>query len=113
MATVEPLRPFASEDVDNAAADELYAAPASPTTLKDRGIVRFTNVSAVAVTVNCWVVPAAGTEGDDNAVLKGYSVAANSYHDIAVEVPAGAKLSVQAGAATSITAHPLNWFRYQ
>lgn len=113
MATVEPLRPFASEDVDNAAADELYTAPTTPTTLKDRGIVRFTNVSAGAVTVNCWVVPAAGSEADSNAVLKGYSVAANSYIDIAVEVPAGAKLSAQSGAATSITVHPLNFFRYQ
>lgn len=113
MATVEPLRPFASEQLDNVAEDELYTAPATPTTLKDRGIVRFSNTTGAAVTVDCWIVPSGGSAGDDNALLKGYSIAANSYHDVAVEVPAGGKLSAQASAATSITAHPLNWFRYQ
>lgn len=85
----------------------LYTVPSSPsTTLVRNGRIRLTNTTAGAVTATIYAVPAAGSEADSNAIIKAYSIAANSYLDIDLPVmKAGDILKGLAGAATSITAH--------
>jgi hypothetical protein len=83
------------------------AIPSTPTSsLLRGGRVRFTNTSAVAVTVTAYAVPSGGAAADGNAIIKAKSIAANDYLDIDLPaMKAGDFLQALASAATSITAH--------
>lgn len=71
--------------------------------------VRFTNVTSGAVTVTAYAVPSGGSAADSNAILKGYSIAANAYLDIDLPVmTAGDFLQALASAGTSITIHAIS-----
>lgn len=85
----------------------LYDVASSPTSLRLKGaVLRFTNITAAPVTVTCYAVPASGTAGDTNAVVKEKSVAANDYLDVEIPVlKAGDSIEALASAGTSITAH--------
>lgn len=85
-----------------------YTVPSPSTALLKGGVLRCSNVTAGAITVTIHGVPKAGSAGDDNAVVKGYSVPANDYRDI--EVPTlkeGDFIQALASAGTSITLHAL------
>lgn len=103
---------FAPQQVDNAAADTLYAVPATPAqNILRNGRVRFANTTGGAVTIKAWAVPSGGAVGDDNVCLPTVSIGANSYLDLDVPVlAAGGTLQAQAGAASSITASCLDGF---
>lgn len=103
---------FAAKLVNNAAADTLFTVPATPTaSILRNGRVRFNNVTAGAVTIKAWAVPAAGAAADANVILPTVSIAANSYIDLDVStMAAGAFLQAQAGAASSINAHHIDGF---
>lgn len=85
----------------------LFTVPVLPaSTLMRGGRVRFTNTSAVAVTVTAYAVPPAGPAAAGNAFVSGKTIAANDYLDVDVPVmPAGSFLQALAGAATSVTVH--------
>lgn len=68
------------------------------------GVIRFANVSALAVTISAYI----GTATDAHAFVKGKSIAANDYLDVAVPRMTVTQLvTAIAGAATSITASQL------
>ena len=98
--------------VDNAAAETLYTVPATPSTsLLRNARVRFSNVTAGAVTIKAWAVPVSGSATDTNVILPTYSVAANSFLDVDVPLlKAGDFLQAQAGAASSINAQLIDGF---
>lgn len=112
--TISRSRLFAPEIIDNAAADELFTVPSTPATLLlINGRLRFINYSAAAVTIKAWAVPSGGSEGDDNIMLDTTSIAAHGFLDVDIpQLAAGGKVSAQAGAATSITAQPLDGAYY-
>ncbi len=87
-----------------------YTVPATPTSSTlINGMVRFTNVTAGAVTVTAYAVQAAGTADDSNAFMKAESLGANSHIDVPVPMlGAGGFLQALAGAGTSITISALN-----
>src|SRR3990167_3276470 len=103
---------FAAKLVNNAAVDTLFTVGASPTTnVLRNGRVRFANVTAGAVTIKAWAVPAAGAAADANVCLPTLSIAANSYIDLDLPyVVAGGFVQAQAGAASSITALQIDGF---
>jgi len=114
MATITRQQLFAAEDVDNAAPDVLFTVPSTPTSmLLINGRVRFANHTAGAVTITAWAVPASGSPANDNIALPQTSIGANSYLDVDVpQLGAGGTFQAQAGAATSITAQPLDGAYY-
>lgn len=87
-----------------------FTVAATPTTNLLRGArIRLTNTTAGAVSVDVHAVPVSGAAGDSNAVLKGFSIAANSYQDIDLpEMKAGDFMQALAGAAASISIHCLD-----
>jgi hypothetical protein len=103
---------FAAKLVDNAAVDTLFTVGASPTSnLLRNGRIRFANVTAGAVTIKAWAVPAAGAAADANVLLPTLSIAANSFFDVDVPiVAAGGFVQAQAGAASSINASHVDGF---
>lgn len=89
------------------AAGTLYTAPAN--TVMAGGQIHLLNTSTGAVTVTVYAVPAGGTAGDGNAVIKGRSLAAGDYLLLDIPVLAsGDFLQALASAATSITASCIN-----
>ena len=98
--------------VDNAAAETLYTVPATPsTTLLRNARVRFSNVTAGAVTIKAWSVPLAGSASDTNVCLPTLSVGANAYVDLDIPLmKAGDFIQAQAGAASSITSAIIDGF---
>jgi len=103
---------FASKLVNNAAPDTLFTIAASPASnLLRNGRVRFANVTAGAVTIKAWAVPAAGAAADANVVLPTLSLAANSYVDLDLPlVGPGGFVQAQAGAVSSIAACSIDGF---
>lgn len=114
MPSITREQLFAAEDVDNAAPDVLFTVPSTPTNmLLINGRVRFSNHTAGAVTITAWAVPSGGAAGNDNVALPTTSVGANSYLDLDIpQIGAGGTFEAQAGAATSITAQPLDGAYY-
>lgn len=106
MAAIDYTKLFEPAALTTSAV-EYYAVPTGKT-LRN-GMVRLTNVTAGAVTADVHAVPASGLVGDDNAVIKGYSINANSYIDVELPImKAGDEIHALAGAATSITMHYLD-----
>lgn len=103
---------FAAKLVDNAAVDTLFTVGASPTTnILRNGRLRFANVTAGAVTIKAWAVPAAGAAADANVLLPTLSIAANNYVDVDLPVMAASGfVQAQAGAASSINASHIDGF---
>ena len=71
-----------ARDALTAANTTIFTMPTSPTTSVSSGlVVRFTNVTAGAVSVNLHAVASGGAADTTNytdCILKGYSIAANS-----------------------------------
>ena len=89
------------------AAGTLYTAPAN--TVMAGGQIHLLNTSTGAVTVTVYAVPAGGTAGDGNSIVKGRSLAAGEY--LLLDIPvlaAGDFLQALASAATSVTVSALN-----
>lgn len=103
---------FEPNMVDNAAEETLYTVPATPSTsLLRNGRVRFSNITAGAVTIKAWAVPVSGTASDTNCCLPTVSVNANSYIDVDLPLmKAGDFVQAQAGAASSITSALIDGF---
>lgn len=103
---------FEPNMVDNAAVETLYTVLTSPSTnLLRNAVIRFTNVSAVAVTITGYAVPLSGTASTTNNCLPTVSIPANSFIDWTLPVmKAGDFIQAQAGAATSINAQLLDGF---
>jgi hypothetical protein len=103
---------FGSKQVNNAAPDTLFIAPASPANSIVRNArIRFANTTVGAVTVKAWAVPVSGSPGDANVMLPTTSIPANSYIDVDVPaLSAGDFVQAQAGAASSITALNIDGF---
>lgn len=95
---------FAAAALTNAAAT-YYTVPATPTSsLLMNGRVRFSNITAGAITVTAYAIQSGGSAADANAFMKGESIAANSHVDIDVPLlAAGGFLQALASANTSIT----------
>ena len=79
----------------------LYTVPLlTKTYLKD---INICNTTASSITVNVYLVPSGGTAGTSNALLYGFSVAANSiYHWSGVQV-LNTGQSLQVSASTTGT----------
>lgn len=92
------------------AAATYYTVSASPTTnLLRNGRIRLSNNTAGAVTATVHAVPSGGSASDTNAILKAYSIGANSYIDLDLPLmKAGDFLQALAGAATSISIHAID-----
>lgn len=92
----------------------IYTLPASPTTnFIGNGRIRFTNVTAGAITVNAWAIPAAGSAADGNAFMKTESIPANSHVDVDLpQMIAGDFIQALASAGTSITVHAISGIIY-
>lgn len=114
MPSITRDRLFAPQDVDNAAADTLLTVPASPTgTVLLNARVRFSNHTGGAVDITAWAVPSGGSAGTTNVCLPTTSIAAGDFIDLNVpQIAAGGTLEAQSGAATSITAQPLDGYFY-
>ena len=114
MASITRTVLFASEDVDSASADTLFTVPTSPSSLiLINGRLRFVNHTGGAVTVKAWAVPLSGSALNSNLFLPTTSIGANSYLDVDIpQMGPGAFVQAQAGAATSITAIPLDGAYY-
>ena len=95
---------FAAAALTNAAVT-YYTVPATPTSsVLMNGRVRFTNVTAGAITVTAYAIQIAGSAADSNAFMKAESIAANSHVDVDVPLlAAGGFLQALASAGTSIT----------
>lgn len=87
-----------------------YTVPSSPTTtLLRNGRIRLSNTTAAPVTATVHAVPASGSAADANAIIKAYSIGANSYLDVDLPImKAGDTLQALAGAATSISLHAID-----
>jgi hypothetical protein len=85
----------------------LYSAPTSPKATRTI-IDKFTatNISALAATLQVYLVPSGGTEGSDNQILKDASIAAGATLDASALqnhiLKPGDKISVKASAASAI-----------
>lgn len=82
-----------------------YTCPATPTTsLLKNGRVRFANISASAMSVTAFAVPAAGSTAATNCFANGVSIAPNSWLDIDLpELGAGDFFQALASEASSVT----------
>jgi len=78
----------------------IYTVPASTNTIiKEMAIC---NTSSSAVSVNVYMVPSGGTAGATNAVISGYSIAANLpafFTGLNTIIPAGATIQGSASAS--------------
>jgi len=103
---------FEPNMVDNAAVETIYTVPATPTTsLLRNGVIRFSNITAVSVTITAYAVPLSGSASTTNMSLPTVSVPAYSFIDWAVPtLKAGDFVQAQAGAATSINAQFIDGF---
>ena len=73
--------------------------------------VRFSNITAGAVTVKAWAVPSGGSAVDSTVCLPSTSISANAYIDVDIPVlSAGGTFRAQAGAASSVTVANLDGF---
>lgn len=104
MAVLTFPQLFAAAALTNAAAT-YYTVPATPTSnVLVNGRVRFTNVTAGAITVTAYAIQSGGSAADANAFMKAESIAANSHADVDVpQLAAGGFLQALASANTSIT----------
>lgn len=67
-------------------------------------IVRFTNTTAGAITVDAHNIPSGGTASDVNKVISSLSIAANSYTDVRIpKMIGGYFLQAKASAGTSVS----------
>lgn len=106
MAAIDYTKLF--EPAALTTSDALYYTVPNGKTLRN-GMARLTNVTAGAVTTELYAVPSGGTSSDANAIIKGYSINANSFLDVELPImKAGDELRGLAGAATSITMHYLD-----
>lgn len=114
MPTITRQQLFAATDVDNVSPETLITVAATPTTtLLINGRVRFSNHTAGAVAITAWAVPASGSASDANIALPETNIAANSYLDVDVpQLSAGGTFQAQSGAASSITAQPIDGAYY-
>ncbi len=102
---------FALLQVGNTPTTLLTVAATPTSNLLRNGRIRFSNTTAGAVTITAWCVPSAGAAGDSNVFCPVKSIPANDYIDVDVpQAKAGDIIRAQAGAATSITAAPLDGF---
>lgn len=86
-----------------------YTVPTPSTNLLKNAIIRVTNTTGAARTVDVHAVPKSGTAGDDNALVKAYPIPANDYRDIIVgQMKEGDFIQALADAATSVTIHPID-----
>lgn len=96
----------------------LFTVASSPnsafTAMLRKGRVRFTNVTAGAITVKAYAIPKGGTASDTgNAFLVGFSIAANSFSDVDLpQMKAGDFLQALASANTSIMCTALDGILY-
>jgi len=104
---------FAPTALTNAAVT-LFTVPTNPaTSILRKGIIRFTNVTAGAITVTAWAVPKGGANADSNAFVKGFSIAANSFTDVPVPLMlTGDFIQALASAGASITVSSIDGVIY-
>jgi len=114
MPTISRQQLFSPVDVNDGAPEILFTVPSTPTTsLLINGRVRFSNHTAVAVAITAWAVPLSGSPADSNIALPETNIAANSYLDVDVpQLSAGGTFQAQSGAASSITAQPIDGAYY-
>jgi basic membrane lipoprotein Med (substrate-binding protein (PBP1-ABC) superfamily) len=91
----------------------IYTVPSSPTTTILTGAVfRLTNVTAGAITVNMHIIDSGGSADTTNyndALLKDYSVSANSTVEISIpQMSAGDFIQMLASAANSVNVAPVS-----
>lgn len=80
------------------------AAIAAPSKYLINAKVRFTNITAGAITVTAYAVQSGDSPVDANAFMKAESIPANSHVDVPVPVLAtGGTMQALASAGTSIT----------
>lgn len=102
---------FDSAVVSNGTNDDLFTLTNAGESV-DNLTIRFTNYSASAVTVTAWVQSSSGTQADADLFLKDYPISGEDYRDIDVPRMVGggeaAKLTVTAGAATSLSVQQMS-----
>lgn len=97
---LDQTRKFESKVIANTA-DDIFTLAA--------GIIRnmtilVANNTAAPVTLDGWLIPAAGSAAAANKFLHGYSLAANIYEEIPIpKMITGDKLTLQAGTAAALT----------
>lgn len=83
-----------------------YTVPTPSTNLLKNAVVRVTNTTGTARTVDIHSVPKADTAGDDNALVKNYTIPATDYRDIIIgQMKEGDFIQAKADSATSVTIH--------
>ena len=86
-----------------------YTVPTPSTNLLKNAIVRVSNTTGTARTVDIHAVPKSGSAGDDNALVKSYTIPANDYRDIIIgQMKEGDFIQAKADAATSVTIHSVD-----
>lgn len=114
MPTITRQQLFSPKQVDSASVDTLFVVPSTPTSsLLINGRIRFSNHTGGAVTITVWAVPNGSSATNSNLALPQTSIGANNTLDIDIpQVSAGGSIVAQAGAASSITAQPLDGAYY-
>lgn len=103
---------FTPKIIDNVAPDDVFLMPTTPaTSLLVNGRVRFSNVTAGAITITAWAIPSGGTAINGTLCLPTVSISANSYLDMDIpQLGVSGKLQARAGAAASINVQPMDGF---
>lgn len=92
--------------------ETLYTAPAndantpSPTATTTIGSMILTNTTTSAATITLYLVASGGTAGADNAIIYGYSLAANDtlvLSQLGLQMPASSTLQGSQGTGSAIT----------
>lgn len=94
-------RLFSSKIVNNAADDLIFTLSAG--VLRNL-VILIANNTGGAVTLDGWVVPTAGSTAASNKFLEDYSIAANTFVEIAVpKMITGDMLYLRAGTSSALT----------
>lgn len=90
----------------------LYTIPATPTTnLLSNGRVRLTNITASAVAVTLYAVPASGAAAGNNTFLPGVSIGPKDYIDVDVpQLGPGDSIHGVADTASAINIQAMDGF---
>ena len=106
--SVTPIKMF-DPTVLSTSPSTLYTVSGSPTTLLQRGRIRFTNTTTLSVNVTAYGIPSGGSAVAGTEFLSATAVGGNSNLDVDVPVlTQGGSIEAFASTGTAITANAMD-----
>ena len=110
---VQYVKLWEPNQINNAANEVIYTATKGAATgpSSSIGVVKnisavISNTTALAATVEVWVIPSGGSAGDTKKLINGETVPANGRLSFTVsDMSVGDSIEAKAGTATALTIH--------